>query len=763
MARATRKSGSSTAEVVDILNKSADASIDGPITRKRKADVAHRLPGRPSKRGKTPNGPDVAANEVKMEATLESTENSEWATSSTSTRLRKPSRIVYTRKSDPTVKAQGNGDMYDLPSSPDCGSPVTTQQGAGREVRFDLQNPVFDEAPTSGEAGGELSKSPSQRTRSKSARDAKLTLTNPSSRLAGAVHTVRKLPPRAVLSNVNANDSLDLPAGKQPSKDLRSQSQTQPKPGTQGRKAVIGDSERFAYPSPEKTTGVKDRRQKPASRGTASSNKTPPATTKSAKVPHTTSPEESDYEEDQGENEEEAEASEESRDDEEEDAQQEGRGGETENPEEQARTDHEGEDRNPVSDTNNQEPQPPRRKSKFDEAAELLDCWRYWTAAWDAAKKNQDKSDPETKPVRELLQAIRSFKDNLRKSANEISEHEQDLLSDFNETELDKIAMAMGNLRKSASWTGEDEERLLRDIYLHAIPSAVGLLRSLLTVRAAGGKLDMAALEELLMLLKATRRLCERVYHWKPGFHLEDQVKSRFVLDIKRSLKPIEEEYEAELSKLKDKEYMAKAKIWEREFAQRQARSKEAQEREKQERKRDMAQWTRKPEAPAQTRMPSGEQIARNNTSSPDHEVLDADDLDLDDSAPVANGFTREATEDIPGPTKRVWQKEETIALLLLLQKYRGPDRYERIQEIISEIARDIRKLGPDQILTMADHEYIDLDLEDVGDVLDDLGIMEVSDIEQQAKYLKACQTREMEREIRATGNREKWAWLANV
>lgn len=295
----------------------------------------------------------------------------------------------------------------------------------------------------------------------------------------------------------------------------------------------------------------------------------------------------------------------------------------------------------------------------------------------------------------------------------------------------------------------------------------VDLLRSILVVRSLNGNLGASALEELIMILKAASRLCERVSHWKPSVVLKEKVKSITNREIKVSLQQIAENYQDALEDLRAAERDASARVREDEFAEAQDRLEQARKQNILDKRLKMAtnmqnQIAR--EAEQRTVPFRGHSRSVNGVTTAVPEVYDVDDLASQKSTPSpTTDFEREATADIPGPTRRVWQPEETIALSLLLQKHRGPDRYVRIQEVISEVARDLRKIGPDKFLQMAQSYCFSLDLDNAGDVLDDLGNMEVADIEQQAKYLKASLARRIDADIRANGEESEWAFLSDV
>lgn len=710
MARATGPKRDSTTQVVDILNKSGGSSTENTNKRTLPEQAARRSVGRPVKRSKIVKDPSPTADGAYITpattAVEDGKDSAQATTTQRNTKLPNPRVSSSARSRASTTKMAQGLDVFTIPLSPGSAS-VATRSGIDRDDhQFSLEHSAFGAVPSSKQVVADLAKSPSQRTRSKlSTANASKHEASPS-QPGGQVHHMRRLRSRPAVGDSVGDESLQAAAERKGVvRNSRKGSKLPLTSVNLTQEDVVITSENIGYPSPEIPLRSKDKRADKGRRLAVTPTQKQRTASKQARKPLV-------------------------------------------------------EAADPQND-NKEEADAPRRKGRFEKAAELHDCGEYWTKAWNAAKDIQDKSDPETRPVQELVGAMQEFKENIRKIA-------EDSLSELDDSELDKIAIAMGNLeRHGSSLSGAHEDGLIRDIYLQAIPRAVDLLRSILIVRAANDKLSLSALEELRTILKATRQLCETVYHRKPILHLKDKVKSRTNLDIKPSLKSIEDEYKASISDLRAAEDNARAKIREEEFAKNHVRQKGEREQNKLARRQNRANCVQQGMADRQRQksMRSRRHVReRSPLQQAEPEAYDVDDLELFDSAAQpTNRFVREATEDIPGPTKRVWQKEETLALLLLLQRYRDLDRYERIQEVISKYSRDIRKAGGEKILTMTDNDFLKLDLAGVDDVLDDLGNMEIDDINEHAQFLKAMQAREMERDVKATGNPKKWAFLSSV
>ena len=778
MAGATRSKMSSADKIVDILNDSSASRNQHLGKRKREAP---RRPGRPVKKAPSAEEEDAATAEgayiTPASTGVEGTEDiSKGGAVKSTTKLRKPKDSTAGRQRESTIKMSHGTDVYTMPGSPKATSAANRPVQDGE---FSLQHCAFHGVASSKVPEVDCTRSPSQGTRSKNQTTNSENRDPNQKEAAGLVRIMRKLPLRAPAADSVGDESLEAGIARMlPPRKNVTRSHNLLKSSPLAEKDTTTTSDNVGYPSPEKLL-----RMVPAAHYRAANKRTRKAPSKAA---------EREIEEDK----EDKEGDREGRGDEEQEMEEKGREGEKAQEEEEEEDSQEEEEehegasldqrgnRQPqdfnrrtagsperqssdtITVTNNAQPKPLRRQSRFEKAAELDEkVAEHWMNMWNAAKDIRVMEDPETEPVRELLAAMRRYKGIIRNTSRESPEGDEDLLSDPNESNLGKIATAIGRLKKSDSQTGREENRLIRDIYLHAIPRAVELLRLILVVRALNGELNITALEELIMILKATRRLCERIYHWKPALHLGNKTKSKTNREIKPSLRHIEDKYIADLKDLRCAEDKAEAETRQEQFAEKQERSKETQKQEIFDRRRKFAEWMQGDMAERQRQKVTQlrhDTLGRHISEA--HEAYDLDDLEVHESTPESDDdFMHRSTEEIQGPTKHVWRSEEKLALLVLLQKHRGPDRYEKIQEVISDISRFIRRYGPDNFIALGANTYVDLDLAGATDVLDDLGIMEVSDIRERAKYLKASQAETMAKDLKDGCGREKWSWLLSV
>ncbi len=790
MARATQTRQDSTAEVIGILNDARASSTATPGKGKRKTGQAAPRPvGRPPKRPKVADNAAATADSADATATSTVGESSDKAPEAKGgTKLRNPKDRTGSRRR--TTKMGRDRDVFATSLSPESASLATKRHTRGDTSGFDLEHNAFDAVPSGKEDEVDFDRSTSRNAKGQFKRVNATEQTSP--RFARPVmHNVRILRSNDAMRSSEGDMSLE--ATVESKLPLRN-----PKTGIQQKlnsvpRALVTartESANLGYPSPEQTLQTKPTRAKGASRSSVAPSSERLAVKKHQRLPEQgashqskedsapSEPNRSEDDEPGSDGEVEPSSEEEVEDQEDQEGNPEEDGQQQPGNADQQETRAEGNEADgPAADTTAHQSETAKRKGRFATAAELYDCGHCWKEAWTAAKQNRERSDPKSRPVRELAAAIQRFTHRLQGKPTVTAEREEGSVSDLEESDLEKIATLMGNLKPSDNISRQAEKRRKRDIHLQAIPRGVELARSILIVRSASGRLDMSALEELLLILKAVRLLCQRVYHWKPPIQFAEPVQSRTNREIKVSLKFIEDAYQVAVMKLRNAQQQEDAKLREKAFQQKQAELQEAKRRAMLESRRRMDEWAQGAGSSRGRGLLSTQQTRESSVSldSDDslddvdsaedvYDVEDVDEMDLYDSTPQPIGsFQPETTEEIQGPTKRIWREEETLALLLLLQRHRGPDRYERIQETISEIARDIRKLGPAKLLSMTSNDFFHVDLDNARDVLDDLGNMEVADIRHQARYLKAAQAGKMTADIRATGDSEKWRWLSSV
>lgn len=799
MARATKSRAESATDVVDILNQSGASK-----------EVARRPVGRP------PKGRKVAA--VPIPDTSAATglgpaeDSSENSTAKSNTKLRNPKASASARDRRSTLKKGRGTDPFAVTATPNQSTLPATKRKAGTEdIHYTLEHSAFDPVPSITEGTGDNAESPSRRMRSGVVK-VDSTRQEASSKLPNGPKPIKQdLCSNSVINDSAGDESLQAAiVSREAAQTTNRRSNRRQKSGQPVHDAAVDKPDGFACPSPEKASRTREKLPNGATRSDdglvpkqravgGKRRKSTKSTTARQMVEHG---KEKETRADQGDQRNTHEEEEDGKDggSDEREGEQNSESGEAVgadgleegNVQGSQRAGLQGEQTQGVGNSdampvqNNQPPTSQRPRTRLTPAAHLHDCGEHWSRLLKGAKKNQEKSDPRTKPVQDLAAAIDRFKETLQTSVTEGPDREDEASPETNASNLDEIAISIGNLRKSASRTVEQDKELIKDIYQQAIPRSIDLLHCMLLTRFRNDTLSMSALDQLIMISRSTGELCERLLHWKPKPVLKPGIKKTTNEMIKSALQDIEDKYTEALAELERVENEADAEIRAIEFEAKQERLRIKREQKIIDKQENFAEWVRRNKAEREReRMVRSRQHVQETYSppQPDHEVFDADDLDvygstaqpplevydvevmdLQDSAPqAAHDFVREATEEIPGPTRRVWQKEETVALLLLLQRYRGEDRYEMIRENISEVARDIRKLGTDKLFKMPGNARLDLELGRAGDVLDDLGEVEVAEIEEEARYLKASLAQEMESDIRATGDSGKWVWLSSV
>jgi hypothetical protein len=791
MARGRNPKHNSTTQVVDILNHSGNTTAPSPSKRKRESQPARRQVGRPPKRAKGADNENAVATAAAAAPTntgSEGAEESDGISNATKhSKLRNPKASLSARRQVTTLKMAGGKDVFDVHNSPESAPPKESSRATGQEEGYSLEDSAFDPVPEAKEARIDMNMSHSRFTRSKinTGPPSKEDISLPG--LGKPTHLVRNLRPRPADGDLVGDESLEATSSViralQIRKTRSKQLPASDAPSEKGRRA---NSENFAYPSPGKQSMARKARAnvadrlvtvpavvhgKVSSKSRGSIQPTPDSRIHGSQGgaggetgEEILDPDEEDVE-----------------DIEEEigvfpDAEVENGGivpgqdseRHQESNEERVSETRQGEGNDTIAVGENQQPQSQSPRTKFQVAAELNDCGEYWNSMWRAARENKESGNPHTEPVRELAIAIDAYKEGLvQKNQDPQSETEDEMDSVIHTSDIDEIATLLGNLRASTSRTGKEERLLIGDIHQQAIPRLIGLLRRILITRFKNGTVSISALNDMIKVLKSTRRLCERLYHWKPGPTLEPGIKKNTHTKVKPALKAIEKRYCEALSELQTTDSTAEIETQELEAREKREMLEMEHEQKILDQRQSFVDWVQSDKAERQRKRMMQSRLharAQHPSPEPELELYDVDSMDLYDSTPQpADGFDRAARQDVPGPSKRVWQVEETTALMFLLQKHRGPDRFQKIQREISDLARSFRKMSVDEFLRMSDEEVFNIDLGRFSDVLDDLGNMEVADIEQGAKDLKAAHKAMMERDIKATGRRDDWMWLLSV
>jgi hypothetical protein len=414
-------------------------------------------------------------------------------------------------------------------------------------------------------------------------------------------------------------------------------------------------------------------------------------------------------------------------------------------------------------------------QEKAESASELHNCFDLWTKVWNAEERIQKSSvtlteevqEPvtETKYFEEFFQHISTTTTEGEAAENDDEDDDEDSLSESQSPDLGKItSAAMEKVKKDLSSLKDTDPADFRDeLCRREIRRAVCLFRQVLIERAANGRLSMSALKELCRILTAIQVLCKEMLDLEAAAELPLKGIERSLKGIKLSSLGIEKKYRAAMSKFRTEKHNARARIREKKLADSRAREQDERRlrRPADRQNRVNSLWKVLADRP---RPITTHAVVHEQKRSPraESEVYDVDDLDLPDTTPsTTHLFHREATEDIPAPPKRLWRIEETLALSFLLLHYRDADRYERIHEQIGQFSRHIRQAGGENILSMTEEDIVKVDL--AGDTLDELGNMDVAEIEEHANYLKAMQVGGLEMPLKNGGERDNWASLAGV
>jgi hypothetical protein len=631
------------------------------------------------------------------------------------------------------------------------------------QMTYSLEASPFDAVPSRKDVDSDNFTSTPRQTRSK------VQIGNPSKQQAclqlgnGNVRRLRNLPSRRAVPDLVGDESPHLLAGKR--YNLRQQV-TEPKlvSGSDHLSQSAIETANIGYPIPEKSSRPKVPRATSARKvAPAPAHKEHKVIKQAGKLPRKSVDQQSNDGSEQNGGEDDEQGQDDKRD-----------------------KDYTGDDQDHGDEDDDED-----KKVEAERATELHGCFELWKDAWDAAQKTRQNSMSPTNQVSELQRAMRLLEKQLLQKKPEtnpeVEEVEAEAAADEEKDDddkednkagalprmegwdLDKITPTMKKLEERLSSSkGAPLTKLRHDICRRAIPRAVLFARRVLISRATSGRLSMSALEELCQLLTATRGLCTSVMlNLKP-----DEAES--LKGIKRSLRKaefsllkIEQKYRAAISKHRTENYNALARIREKELADSRAREQEERRlrrpADRQNRVNSIWQAVADRQQHMFTSHADLHEPERHSSPLAESEVYDVDDLGLPETTPTPSHlFHRAPTEDIPGPPKRLWRIEETLALSFLLLHYRDADRYERIHEQIGQFSRHIRQAGGENILSMSEEDIVKVDLL-AGDTLDELGNMDVAEIEEHANYLKAMQVGGLEMPIRNGGQRGNWASLAGV
>ena len=425
--------------------------------------------------------------------------------------------------------------------------------------------------------------------------------------------------------------------------------------------------------------------------------------------------------------------------------------------------------------------------SESYQATALHGCRQHWQMMQQFALEICDQKSLSTQQAKNLCSTFQVYRYHLREDDTNEGEKD-DLFHRLNE----KIDGAIRGIIEEHTTSREGKENLAKDLYLHVAPKAVELAEKVLVKRAEGGVLSKYALTELSKLLNGIVILCRKLYRWKAKPTIPEKVKSRTITEIKMPTEAILKQYQLALREIRAIEDTAQATLGAKRREEEKERQFQAHLDEVEARRRENFNGTKRKDTRGEHEMlspgrPSHHQrshLVQRQVVRERPEFYNVDNVHEDNAAPIqgysqydqleeqtslTDRSSRETSQDILEPTGRTWQREETVALLLLLQRHRGLDRCLHIQESIQQISRDVRKFGVDKLLALTKHgdsgtgyghrrgdesevddvplssyvSVVDTALANAPDVLDDLGVMNLVDVEQQVEYLEALQAQQ--------------------
>jgi len=397
-------------------------------------------------------------------------------------------------------------------------------------------------------------------------------------------------------------------------------------------------------------------------------------------------------------------------------------------------------------------------EESLEEAFSLYGCEKIWDTLLKAARESLDNDDranqaPEIKALVSLVKKARTAYHAIKSRDEGTTEDEGSKIGEH----LTNIKGRIRTIRPRQST--KNDSRLVNDVYVQGIPRMIKLLEVALVTRSLDGELSMASLKELVMIIDATRSLCDKACRWQPRPTLKHGVKQRTRTKILPSLEALRAAYtQGQYERLDEEE----------------ERAQEAEEAEKAARRQALADHVARFLAEEEKGMRAEHNSraitydghgSQANSATP---VLDIDDLGLDDTTPraAANGTrrrlpwretgvaaarqappsmlsqasgtgdaarpSREPTEDIPGPMASDWSKVEDRALLHGLEIFTGADRYLEIDRVFGSSG------GP-------------------------LNGRDVDELMQRSSFIKQSLASHVDEQRQRGGNVDHWAFLLSV
>jgi hypothetical protein len=400
-----------------------------------------------------------------------------------------------------------------------------------------------------------------------------------------------------------------------------------------------------------------------------------------------------------------------------------------------------------------------RTEESLEEAFSLYGCEKSWDTMLKAARESLDNDDranqaPEiqtlvslVKKARTAYRAIRSRDEgNTEDKESKIGEHLMDI--------KERIRTIRPTQRT------KNDSRLVNDVYVQGIPKMITLLEVALITRSLDGELSIASLKELVMIIDATRSLCDKACRWQPRPTLKHGVKRRTRTEMLPSLEALRAAYTQGQYEWLDEE---------------DERAQEVEEAEKAAKRQALADHIARFLAEEEEKEMRAEHNSRAmtcdghaNQANSATRVLDIDDLGLNDTMPAAapNGTrprlpwretgvaaarqalpsmlsqasgtgdaarpSREPTEDIPGPMAPDWSHDEDTALLRGLELFTGADRYLEIDRVFGSSEGPLRGRDVDELM-------------------------------QRASFIKQSLASHVEEQRQRVGNVDHWAFLLSV
>ena len=371
---------------------------------------------------------------------------------------------------------------------------------------------------------------------------------------------------------------------------------------------------------------------------------------------------------------------------------------------------------------------------KFEEESELYECQDYWATMLHAASFCFGRKQSVCTDVAgDLIKLIGDAKDKITSLPEVRKQGEQadinDLEKEINTRTLE-ILHQCSNLN-SQKFSGASKD-ILKDIYTHTIPRLIFLLKAMVQAWCCDGALDSASLGHIIKMMDCALGLCHRAYRWpKPRPALDAGVlrntKNAIVVNLRMIMKKYISEKQVLDAPGAVEKYHEKLRLERQRFEQQLLKEKEILERRKADHRRRQAERNmqviqHEAEAKAKHSRNSPTSLA-DRYHTPRYALTELDNAaDFNTARPEMSESPHARHHHRPQhmlshkpstqPAGTQWTDAQTACLLMGLEKFRGPSRFEDIAIEYGNGNEHLADKDVDEIMTYSQRVRADFEAE---------------------------------------------------